>query len=133
MNLVPTVNPKEGVGGMNLQAIILRDSLKPGREIGVQTRTGIIEEKEVWKDTETTETTTVEGETRVVGTTAETTALIGMREGSYHQTDMEGESTAQGRGTDRKDMEIEQGTGRSIHQMKAGGTLATGEGGARGP
>ena len=75
----------------------------------------------------------MEGETSVVGMIAETIALIEMREGSYHQTDTEGESTAQGKGIDRKDMEIEQGTGRNILQMKAGGALATGEGDARGP
>ena len=118
---------------MSLQATLQRDSLKPGGEIGVQIRTGITEEEEVWKDTETTETTTVEGETSVVGMIAESIALIEMKEENYHLTDMEGENTAQGRGIDRKDMEIEQGTGRSIHQMKAEGTLATGEGGAKGP
>ena len=118
---------------MNLQATLQRDSLKPGGEIGVQIRTGIIEEEGVWKGTEITETTTMKEETSVVGMIVETIALTEMREGSYHQTDMEGGSTAQGRGIDRKDMEIEQGTGRSILQMKAGGTLATGEGGARGP
>ena len=133
MSIVPAVNPKEGVGGKSHQATILRDSRKLRREIGVQIWTGITEEKGVRKDIETAETTTVEEETRVVDTTAETIALIGMREGSYRQTGMEEESIARGRETDRKDMVKEQGTGKNIHRMKAEGTLATGEGVAKGP
>ena len=46
---------------------------------------------------------------------------------------MEGGTTAQGRRVGRKDMVTGQETGRSILQMRAGGTLATGEGDARGP
>ena len=133
MNIVPVVNHKEGVGGKNHQDIIPRDSQKLKREIGALAWTGIIEEKEVWKDIEITETTIMEEETKGVDMRAEIIALIGMIEGNTHQTGMEEGSIAQDRETGRKDMVKEQEIGKSIHQMKAEGTLATGEGDAKGP
>ena len=72
-------------------------------------------------------------ETNVVDVTAENIAQIEMRGESYHQIDMEEGTKVQGREEDRKDMETGLTTGRNILQMKAEGTLATGEGGARGP
>ena len=133
MSTVPIVKPKEEVGGMNHQAITPRDSQKLKREIGALAWTGIIEEKGVWKDIETAETTTMEEETKGVDMKAEIIALTGMKEGNTHQTGMEEESIAQDRETGRKDMVKEQGIGKSTHQMKAEGTLATGEGDAKGP
>ena len=64
---------------------------------------------------------------------AENIAQTEMRGESYHLIDMEEETKVQGREEDRKDMETELRTGRSILQMKTEGTLATGEGDARGP
>ena len=133
MTTAPVVKPKEGVGGKNHQAIIPRDSQKLKREIGALAWTGIIEEKGVWKDTETAETTTMEEEIKGVDMKAEIIVLTGMKEGNTHLTGMEEESIAQDRETGRTDMKTEQGIGKSIHQMKAEGTLATGEGDARGP
>ena len=64
---------------------------------------------------------------------AETTVLTGRKEGNTHLTDMEEENIAQDRETGRTDMKTDQEIGKSIHPMKAEGTLATGEGDARGP
>ena len=69
----------------------------------------------------------------MVVVTAETTALTEVREESHLLTDIGEETKVQGREEDRKDMETGLGTGKSILQMKTGGTLATGEGDARGP
>ena len=118
---------------MNLQDIQPKDSLRPEGETGALIQIGIIGEEGVWKGTETIETTTMKGETSVVGVTVEIIALTEMRGGSYHIIDMEGGTTAQGRRVDRKNMETGQEIGRNILLMRAGGTLATGEGGARGP
>ena len=64
---------------------------------------------------------------------AETTVLTGRREGNTHLTDMEEENIAQDREIGRTDMKTDQEIGKSMHLMKAEGTLATGEGDARGP
>ena len=133
MNTVPVVNPKEGVGGKNHQAITPRDSQKLKREIGALAWTGIIEEKGVWKDTETAETTIMEEEIKGVDMKAEIIVLTGMKEGNTHLTDMEEENIAQDRETGRTDMKTEQETGKNIHLMKAEGTQVTGEGDAKGP
>ena len=85
MTIAPVVKPKEGAGGKNHQAIIPRDSQRLKREIGALAWTGIIEEKEVWKDIEIAETTTMEEETKGVDMIAEIIALIGMIEGNTHQ------------------------------------------------
>ena len=63
--------------------------------------------------------------------TVGTTALIEVKEESHLLIDIGEENIAQGKEEDRKDMET--GKGKSILQMKTGGTLATGEGGAKGP
>ena len=63
---------------------------------------------------------------------AENIAQTEMRGESYLLIDMEEETKVQGREEDRKDMETGLETGKSILQMKTGGTLATGEGDARG-
>ena len=118
---------------MNLQGIQLRDSQRPGGETGALNQIGVIGEEGVWKGIEIIETTTMKGETNVVGVTVETIALTEARGESHHIIDMEGGTTAQGRRVGRKDRVTGQETGRSILQMRAGGTLATGEGGARGP
>ena len=68
----------------------------------------------------------------MVVVTAETTALTEVREESHLLTDIGEETKVQGREEDRKDMTGLE-TGKSILQMKTGGTLATGEGDARGP
>ena len=118
---------------MNLLATQQRNSLRPEGETGALIQTGIIGEEGVWRGIEITETTTMKEETNVVDVIVENIAQIEMRGGSYHQIDMEGGIKVQGRGVDRKDMETGLKIGRNILQMKAGGTLATGEGGARGP
>ena len=65
--------------------------------------------------------------------TAEIIALIEVKEESHLLTDTGEETKVQGREEDRKDMETGLEIGKSILQMKTGGTLATGEGDARGP
>ena len=117
---------------MNHLATPQRNSRRPEGETGALIQTGIGEE-EVWRSIEIAETTIMKEETNVVDVTAESIAQTEMRGGSYHQTDMEGGIKVQGRGVDRKDMVKGLRTGRNILQMKAGGTLATGEGDARGP
>ena len=69
----------------------------------------------------------------MVAVTVETTAQIEVRGESHLLTDIGEEIIAQGREKGRKDMEKGLERGRSILQMKTGGTLATGEGDARGP
>ena len=118
---------------MNPLATLQRNSLRPEGETGALIQTGIIGEEEVWRSIEIAETTIMKEETNVVDVIAESIAQIEMRGGSYHQTDMEGGIKVQGRGVDRKDMVTGLRIGRNILQMKAGGTLATGEGDARGP
>ena len=118
---------------MNPLATLQRNSLRPEGETGALIQTGIIGEEEVWRSIEIAETTIMKEETNVVDVTAESIAQTEMRGGSYHQTDMEGGIKVQGRGVDRKDMVTGLRIGRNILQMKAGGTLATGEGDARGP
>ena len=69
----------------------------------------------------------------MVAVTIETTAQTEVRGESHPLTDIGEETTAQGIEKGRKDMEKRLERGRSILQMKTGGTLATGEGDARGP
>ena len=69
----------------------------------------------------------------MVAVTAEIIALTEVRGESHLLTDIGEETKVQGREEDRKDMETGLETGKSILQMKTGGTLATGEGDARGP
>ena len=101
------MKPKEGVGGKNHQDIIPRVSQRLKIEIGALAWTGIIEEKGVWKDTETAETITMEEEIKGVDMKAEIIVLTGMKEGNTHLTGMEEESIAQDRETGRTDMMIE--------------------------
>ena len=63
----------------------------------------------------------------------EITVLTDRKEESIHLTDMEEESTAQDKETDKTDMRTEQEIGKNIHLMKAEGTQVTGEGDAKGP
>ena len=69
----------------------------------------------------------------MVAVTAEIIALTEVRGESHPLTDIGEETKVQGREKDRKDMEKGLEIGKSILQMKTGGTLATGEGDARGP
>ena len=69
----------------------------------------------------------------MVAVTAEIIVLTEMRGENYLLIDMREETKVQGREEDRKDMETGLEIGKSILQMKTGGTLATGEGDARGP
>ena len=104
-----------------------RDSQRQEGEIGVQIQKGVGEE-EAKKDIEIIEISTQAH--AMVAVIAGTTALIEVREESHLLADIGEETKAQGKEGDRKDMET--GKGKSILQMKTGGTLATGEGDAKG-
>ena len=120
---------KEGGKEMNLLDTLPRDSLRQGGEIGVQIQKGVIGEEGAKKDIEIIEISTQAHATEDV--TVGTTALIEVKEESHLLIDIGEENIAQGKEEDRKDMET--GKGKSILQMKTGGTLAKGEGDARGP
>ena len=106
-----------------------RDSQRQEGEIGVQIQKGVIGEEEAKKDIEIIEISTQAHAMEDV--TVGTTALIEVKEESHLLIDIGEENIAQGKEEDRKDMET--GKGKSILQMKTGGTLATGEGDAKGP
>ena len=120
---------KEGGKGMNLLDTPPRDSQRQEGEIGVQIQKGVIGEEEAKKDIEIIEISTQAH--AMVAVIVGTTALTEVREESHLLTDIGEETKAQGKEGDRKDMET--GKGKSILQMKTGGTLATGEGDAKGP
>ena len=113
---------------MNLLDTLPRDSQRQEGEIGVQIQKGVIGEEEAKKDIEIIEISTQAH--AMVAVIVGTTALTEVREESHLLTDIGEETKAQGKEEDRKDMET--GKGKSILQMKTGGTLATGEGDARG-
>jgi len=106
-----------------------RDSQRQEGEIGVQIQKGVIGEEEAKKDIEIIEISTQAH--AMVAVIVGTTALIEVREESHLLTDIGEETKAQGKEGDRKNMET--GKGKNILQMKTGGTLATGEGDAKGP
>ena len=119
---------KVGEKGITPLDTLPRDSQRQEGEIGVQIQKGVGEE-EAKKDIEIIEISTQAHamEDVIVGTTA----LIEVKEESHLLIDIGEENIAQGKEKDKKDMET--GKGKNILQRKTGGTLATGEGGAKGP
>ena len=124
-----TVNHKVEGKGITPLGTLPRDSQRQEGEIGVQIQKGVIGEEGAKKDIEIIEISTQAHAMEDV--TVGTTALIEVKEESHLLIDIGEENIAQGKEEDRKDMET--GKGKSILQMKTGGTLATGEGGAKGP
>ena len=123
------MNHKVEGKGITPLGTLPRDSQRQEGETGVQIQKGVTGEEGAKKDIGIIEISTQAHAMEDV--TVGTTALIEVKEESHLLIDIGEENIAQGKEKDRKDMET--GKGKNILQRKTGGTLATGEGGAKGP